>query len=576
MVLTVIILSSVTGFASVANVYFEKIIIDRLVTAYTLGDYDRAIFFSIVAVVFLALIVSLGISILNSLSDFLTRMLSRFFDLELDRLMAKQMTSLDIVTLEDPDFKDRFDKIQRESGRRAWQLIPLLSELPQYVVGFITSVGIISIIHPLLGLGVVLISLPRMLVNKKYVKKRYQLDSDIATDNRMWGWLSSYLLRSSNYMELKVLGIADYMINRMTSIGNSMFERRMKLHKNNEVERIWTLFPTTFFELVVSALLIYWVLIRRITVGTFQLYLRSVRAAQNNFISLVRVLIELYENYIYVTDLIWFLNLKPTIADDENSKGVPTSFNIKFDEVWFKYREGNAWSIKGVSFDIKRGEKIALVGENGAGKTTLIKLLARFYDVSRGSIMINDTNLKEINHKIWKEKFAILFQQFEQYPFTAQESIGYGDITRLSDLSSIRTAARKVGIDDYIESLPLKYENPLTPEFEKGIHPSVGQWQRIGIARMLFRQSAEVLILDEPTSNVDPEAEEKIFKELSKITKDKILIFVTQRFSSVRIADRIFVMDKGRIIETGTHDELMKLGGKYHRLFTLQANAYHK
>jgi ATP-binding cassette subfamily B protein len=183
-------------------------------------------------------------------------------------------------------------------------------------------------------------------------------------------------------------------------------------------------------------------------------------------------------------------------------------------------------------------------------------------------------NLTKIDIKDWRQKLSVLFQQFESYIFSVREAIGYGDVKRLGDLSGIKDAAKQTGVDEFIEGLPLKYKNPLSPRFDKGVKPSIGQLQRIGISRMLFRKGAKALILDEPTSNVDPEAEEKIFKMLVKKTKNKVLIFVTQRFSTVRIADRIFVVDKGKIIEDGTHKELMAKDGKYAKLFTLQAQAY--
>jgi ABC-type multidrug transport system fused ATPase/permease subunit len=188
--------------------------------------------------------------------------------------------------------------------------------------------------------------------------------------------------------------------------------------------------------------------------------------------------------------------------------------------------------------------------------------------------MINGEDLKEYDLFNWRKNLTVLFQDYTNYIYSVSESIGYGDVFRIDDLDSIKTAAKKAGIDEYIESLPLKYNTPLNPRFEKGVRPSTGQLQRIGIARTLFRENANVVILDEPTSNVDPKAEEKIFNELLSKTEDKIFIFVSQRFSTVRRADRILVMDNGKIVEDGSHEELMEKKGLYEELFTLQAKAY--
>lgn len=242
--------------------------------------------------------------------------------------------------------------------------------------------------------------------------------------------------------------------------------------------------------------------------------------------------------------------------------------------MWFKYRDGQPWVLKDINLVIKPRENIAVVGLNGSGKSTLIKLLARFYDPQKGEILVDRKNLQTYNLHSWRKNLSVLFQEFESYPFSAMESIGYGDVERLGSLEEIKNAAEKTGMHEFIENLPLKYKNPLDPVFEKGVRPSAGQAQRIGISRMLFRKNSNVVIMDEPTSSVDPEAEEKIFKELIRVTKNKILIFVTQRFSTVRLADRIMVVDKGKVTEEGTHDSLMKLDKKYAKLFTLQAKAY--
>lgn len=294
-----------------------------------------------------------------------------------------------------------------------------------------------------------------------------------------------------------------------------------------------------------------------------------------NFTSLTSSFLEIYENYIYMVDLVWLLDLKPDLEKNmDNKVALDGVEDIEFKDVWFKYRKGLGWVIKGVDLKIKKGEKIAIVGRNGAGKSTLIKLLGRFYLPQKGDILINGKNITDIDiSSLWR-KMAVLFQDFELYPFSAREAIGFGDVSRMNDFKALKDAAKKAGINSFIESLPLGYDNPIAPEFEKGVKPSIGQWQRFGIARMLFRKDADILILDEPTSNVDPEAEEEIFQELSKVANDKILIFITQRFSTVRIADRILVVDNGKIIEEGTHWKLMEMNGQYAKMFNIQAQAY--
>jgi ABC-type multidrug transport system fused ATPase/permease subunit len=573
MLITILVINAVFGFTSVFSVYLLKLIIDRLVEAIGTTDLEPVLY-SVAILFFIGALISLARQTIGRLSNFLSRQMARYFDIEMDLLIGKKMSELDIKTIEDPDFKDRFNKIERESSRRAWQLMVPLSAIPESVFGFISAVVVIAAVSPWLSLIMIIFSVPRILVNQSFIKKFYELDSSLSTDNRIWGWLRRLLVINRNFMELKILNISDHLVKKMGDTANSVVDKMVNLRIKQEKSRTLSTLPLSILEFITAMVLAYWVLIQRITIGSFQLFINSFRISVDSLSNVVGNILEIYENYIYVTDLIWFLNLKPQIDHTIGEVDVLDKSNITFSDIWFRYRDDNPWVLKGIDFKIQHGEKIALVGENGAGKTTLIKLLGRFYDPNKGEILLGEKNLKDFNVKSWWRKLAILFQQFELYGFSAHESIGYGDISRINDLTSIKQAAKKAGIHDYIENLVKGYETPLIPEIEFGVHPSSGQIQRIGVARMLFRKNAQIIILDEPTSNVDPEGEEEIFEELKKITRDKILIFVTQRFSTVRIADRIFVMHKGKITEQGTHDELMKKNGKYAKLFNLQAQAY--
>src|SRR3989344_672858 len=573
MMTAVLLINAFLGSSMVLAFYFEKIIIDRLIESIGTGNLQMSLYY-VGTPLFFALLLNLLRNILQSYGDFFSRNLSRYFDIQTDVLLGSKISTLDIKTLENPEFRDKLNKIERESGRRAWQLMMPISEIPSYVFGLATAVGVIIAIHPLVSLVVLVLSVPRLLVNHKFIKLRYDLHSKLSEEHRIWSWIRSYLLQNRNFLELKLLDISSHLVEKLKTTANYAVDGLYNLGKKQINTRAWTYIPLSLFEFIVGVFLAYWVIIKKITVGTFQLYVRSLRSVGDNVNGLVTSLQSVYENYIYVSDLVWLLNLEPSIKNEKGKTRIADKISIKFNNVWFKYRKDTPFVLKDIDFKISPGEKIALVGENGAGKSTLIKLLARYYDPDKGDVEVAGKNLKEINLKDWREKLAVLFQQFETYPFSVKEAIGYGDVKNLNNLTGIKIVAEKVGINEYVESLPLKYDNPLAPEFARGVNPSVGQLQRIGIARMLFRKNASILILDEPTSNVDPEAEEKIFQELTRITKNKILIFVTQRFSTVRIADRIFVLHKGEIVEQGTHKELMNIGGKYARLYNLQAQAY--
>ncbi|MHA2055567.1 MAG: ABC transporter ATP-binding protein, partial [Candidatus Hodarchaeales archaeon] len=552
----------------------EKLIIDKLISSVGAVDY-RSVFYSVGLLVFLAIALSLIRNLLGTFNRYLRRILTTIFDQELTIIIGHKLAELDMGTIENPDFRDKFNKIETESGRRAWGLMMPISDIPNYLVGFISAVLVLIFVHPLISLAIVAVSLPGIFINSRFIKKGYELSAELSPLRRVRGWLYYYLVRNRNFMELKLLRLSDSLAQKLRKVSNEIIEKRMEYRKRRELSGFVGFIPLSIFELGLSLALIYWVVIQKITVGSFQLYLRSLRSAEQNLSGLAASLLEIYENYMYVTDLVWFLNLDPIVGKKTvKGKKISDRISISFKDVKFRYQETQPWAINGVNLSIKSGDKIALVGENGAGKSTLIKLLARFYDPQKGQVLINKTNLEDIDNSEWHKQLAILFQQFEIYPFSVKESIGYGDVRNVRSLKRVKEAAGKTGVDKYIESLPRKYDNPIAPELEGGVKPSAGQMQKIGISRMLFREDAKVLILDEPTSSVDPEAEEKIFKELTEITKEKILMFVTQRFSTVRVADRILVMHNGKIIEQGTHKDLMKLDGKYAKMFNIQAKAY--
>lgn len=572
--IAILILSAFWGLLTFPTFYLEKLIIDNIVANIGNPNWQSALRV-IIFLVFARVLVETIRNVLSSLLMVFRRFSGQMFYMHLEVLIANKLAKLDAKTIEDPEFQDRFSKVERESTGRAWSLVMLLTDMPNYIFGFASAVAILWFLHPLVALGVVLVSLPTIWVDKFFIRKEYEYAEKISPLHRVLDWLSYFLIRTKNYLEIRILGLQDYLAQRMGELQKEVLEGSMTISKQREKAHFITLVPGVFFYIGVNIYIVVQTLTARITVGSYEMFLRSLLASAQNFSSLIRSFLEIYESYMFVADLQWFLSLEPSLPQNNSGQKIgKIKDGIKFNGVWFRYKDDSSWVIKGVSFKIKVGDKIAIVGQNGAGKSTLIKLLTRFYDPTKGEIIFDGVDVKNLDYNNYQSKFAVLFQNFEVYPFSARESIGYGDVGRLDNITVIQESARRTGIDDYIESLPLKYENPLSPHFPKGVEPSGGQWQRIGIARMFFRENADILVLDEPTANVDPEAEEKIFAELLKKSKSKILVFVSQRFSTVRRADKIIVLDKGKIIEQGTHQQLMEIDGKYKKMFELQAKGY--
>lgn len=571
--LVMFIANVLIGVSSLPIFITEKNIIDFIVRNVGNPAWQETIRLFILLI---TLRVSLGFlqGVLRRILWHVENSLSRMFSARLEILMGQKMIQLDMATIETPKFKDRFNKIETESGRRAWALTRPLGNVVGEISGLLSAFSLLVVFRPVVALIIFVLSLPEFLVDAKFIKEQYEFIGWAAPKHRLWYLFSHHLIKARNFFEVKLLRASDYLTEKLMATQKEVLEAGIKLRKRRQAARIWSSLPLMIFILFFNAYLAILAILTRISVGSVEMYIRASYSFQNNLTGLMGSLLEFYENHLYVRDLIWFLNLKPKIEFGKRKIKDKLEKGLEVENLWFKYLKKGPWVIKGLDLVVRPGETIAIVGENGAGKTTLAKLLCRFYDLNKGKISLESISIKNLEKESLYKQYSILFQNFEGFPFSARESIGFGNIEKVADLKEIKKWAKKVDIHQFISSLPLKYETPLVRDFEKGTEPSTGQWQRIGLARTLMKQ-APIVILDEPTSNVDPKAEEKIFAEIKKLAgKKRILIFISHRFSTVRRADKIYVMDKGKFIEQGSHQELMKLNGKYAKLFIAQAKYY--
>jgi ATP-binding cassette subfamily B protein len=283
----------------------------------------------------------------------------------------------------------------------------------------------------------------------------------------------------------------------------------------------------------------------------------------------------LYENNLFLDNLFSYLTLEPDMAVPAKATLAPSSIRngIEFRGVSFRYPNTEPWVLQDVNLHIQPRERIALVGPNGAGKTTLVKLLTRLYDPIEGQILLDGVDLREYDPASLQQRIGVVFQDFVQYQLTARENIGFGQVEALDDTARVMVAAEKGGAHPIIEKLPEGYEAQLGRRWEKGHELSGGEWQKVALSRA-FMRDAEVLVLDEPTANLDAEAEYEVFCRFGELTAGKIAVLISHRFSTVRMADRIVVLEGGRITEIGSHEELLARGKTYAYLFTLQAQGY--
>jgi len=305
------------------------------------------------------------------------------------------------------------------------------------------------------------------------------------------------------------------------------------------------------------------------------LYLMIFRTSQNTFESIFWGLSEMYENGLFMSNLFAFLELEPQVRSPAaaRSPSAASERGVEFRSVSFRYEGHDEWALRGVDLRIRPGEKVALVGPNGAGKTTLIKLLGRLYDPTEGQILFDGVDLRDYDPAELRRRIGVIFQDFVRYHLAAAENVGFGQIEALEDRPRIEASAVKSGAHAVIAGLPEGYDTVLGRWFAKGRDLSGGEWQKIALARA-FMRSCDILVLDEPTAALDAENEYKVFQQFRALTEDKMAILISHRFSTVRMADRIYVLNEGHIQEQGSHADLLALDGIYARLFSLQAESY--
>jgi ATP-binding cassette subfamily B protein len=573
--LLVIILNCVSSLIIIPNLYLDKYFLDILISGIT--DPDKAgIFQKILWIVAARLAFSLFRTLSQRLSGFYARSFFWRTYQNLESQVGIKYATIPVPLLEQPDFKDRFNRLEREGLNRMQRVGENFVRIPQHLTGIFSSLSFFFTTQPLIVLLSFISLLPAIIVDRIFIRRDYQLDTKITTIHRKRGMYYYYLGRTRSYLESRVLGIHEYLARKVKDYWEEIISLRLQLLRS---WRTWG-YLAGIFDNVVSysfdAVFAYQAIISKITIGSAQAYIRAIATFKSSVTDLTANFMELYESYFYLNDLHWFLELDTPDVGDSGKKlsaNVLDNMHIQFSDVWFKYPGTDKWILEGVDLEIKPGENIALVGKNGVGKTTFVKLLCGFYSPTKGQIKVNEIPLAELNKVDFRQKLSVLFQDSDAFGLTVREIIAAGNLKEMDNNKHIKDVAEAAQISTWVESLPQKYDNPIGRDFEHGVTPSSGQWQKLVIARTLLRD-APVMVLDEPTSNVDPQAEEDIFNQIITLGEKKTILFISHRFSTVRRADRIIVLEDGRVSEVGTHEQLMKRGKTYARLFKLQAKSY--
>lgn len=573
-----LLLGAATFFQAVLpaiSIYINKLLIDAIVDA--IGHTER-VNHDLSIIIFLGIMqfaISGGASLFATLTGMCRQLLQTATANRIEYMIMEHANALDQSFFEQSTFYDALRNAQREATMRPVMMITGLFDLFRDIFTFASMIVLLVRLQWLLAPIILTASIPAFISNTKYGWQSFQLMQEQSLARRIMLYLSMLLTTDTYRKEIRVFQLGNFFLERFKTLSTQILHEDRSLYtKRSLIGFFWgllTLLVSSGTFLYVALLALY----SRITLGDVTLYAQAANAAQTSFQNLLASFSTMYENNLYMSILFDVLASTPQIRSPQHPAPLQEPFKqgIEFQHVTFSYAGSEKPSLHNVSFTLDPGETLAIVGSNGAGKTTLIKLLARLYDPQVGEIRINGRNIREYSLEDLHAKMGIIFQDYISYQLTAQENIGVGNLQLLNDIASIEEAARKSGADTIIAKLPDSYSTMLGRWFEQGHQLSGGEWQKIALARAFIRD-AQILILDEPTASLDAQAEYELFQHIRDLTRGRTTIFISHRFSTVRLADRILVIEQGEVVEQGRHEELLAQGGRYAELFNLQAESY--
>lgn len=564
----------IQGILPLAPLYLTKLMVDAVAAGVSAPDKVAALRYVLWLVGALAA-VALFSALIRSISGLVSEWQSHIVTDHMNDVLLAKSIEVDVEYYESAKYYDTLHRAQREAPFRPISIVNGLSQIAQNGVSLLAIGALLLAFHWIIAVILFVAVSAGAALRIVHTGKLYRWQRENTATERQAGYYHGILTGSGYSKEVRLFDLGKLFMDRARDLRRKLREGRLTLSR----QRALTDFAAQTFATTAIygcyAFVAYQAIGGKLSVGDLVMYFQAFQRVQGFLQGILSSLTGLYADNLFLSNLYEFLDLKRTVAEPAVAQPVPQPMRIGIvlDHVSFQYPGGTRKAIEDVSLAIRPGEVVALVGENGSGKTTLIKLMCRLYDPTGGSITFDDIDLRQFETHALRREIAIIFQNYAHYHLSAEENIWLGNAALPPDRERVAAAARRSGADEVIQGLPRGYDTILGKSFTDGEELSTGEWQKVALARA-FMRDAQILVLDEPTSSMDAKAEYEVFQRFRKLVAGRTAILISHRFSTVRMADRIYVLQHGRVIEGGSHDELIRAGGTYARLFEMQAQHY--
>lgn len=564
------VLLVIQSAATLAMLYFFKLIVDQLTS-----PTSEAAFANLMVLIGAALGLTVLGNLCNALAGYTSTIQTHLVADYMQGLVQAKSIDLDLAYYENSQYYDKLHRAQREAPARPLRIIQSLTELGRNGLTLLGALVLLLAFHWGVVAAVLLASLPVLVYRLKQADALYQLHREKTASERWSGYFNQVITTAASAKEVRAFGFGPLLMHRFGELRAKIRTSLQRLSAQGSRRQFITESAATLAGYGALAFVAHAAVRKSITLGEMVMYFGAFQVAVGSLRPTLSALAELYENNLFLSTLHEFLAVRRQVPEPVQPRAMPRPWQsgLRVENLSFRYPDTDPWILDGIALTIRPGEIVALVGRNGSGKTTLTKLLCRLYDPDAGRITIDDIDLRDFKTEDLRREISVIYQDFGRYHLTARENILLGRPELGPDDPAILQAARWAGIHDHLLRLPQGYETVMGRTFAEGAELSIGQWQKLALARAFVRDS-QLILLDEPTSSLDAAAEFEFFEKFREMARGRSALIISHRFSTVRLADRIYVLEGGRLIEEGDHEELVARAGLYAHLYRQQASYY--